>query len=211
MKKDFNNSSVFQYHLSDFYNKHYKIIHTIFIMFILLFISHLFNQKTNVKASSKETETINYTNTAIQKEKTKIVVYISGEVNKPDVYTIAEQMRLKDLIDLAGGFTIDAYTENLNLAQKLYDEDHIQVLNKNDFVKKNVSFVNDDNVNNKININTASVDELIKINGVGEKTAKSIISYREEYGRFSETKDIIKVSGIGEKTYASFKDEITVR
>lgn len=63
---------------------------------------------------------------------------------------------------------------------------------------------------NKININTAGVDELIKLEKIGPAYAKRIIEYREKHGPFEKIEDIIKVKGIGEKTFEAFKNKITV-
>lgn len=65
-------------------------------------------------------------------------------------------------------------------------------------------------ITNKININTASVEELQTLKGIGPATAKSIILYREEYGAFSAIEEIMNVKRIGEKTFAKIKERITV-
>ena len=62
----------------------------------------------------------------------------------------------------------------------------------------------------KININTATQEELESLPGIGKVKAKAIIEYREKYGKFKNEKDIIKVKGIGEKTYEKIKDLIEV-
>ncbi|MGN0135808.1 helix-hairpin-helix domain-containing protein [Anaerotignum sp.] len=62
----------------------------------------------------------------------------------------------------------------------------------------------------KLNINTAAAEELIRLSGIGEKRAADIITYRERNGNFSCIEDIMQVSGIGEKTYEKIKEEITV-
>lgn len=63
---------------------------------------------------------------------------------------------------------------------------------------------------NKININTADINELIKITGVGQVIAQRIIDYRNENGSFKTIDDIIKVKGIGEKTFQKMKEQITI-
>ncbi len=62
----------------------------------------------------------------------------------------------------------------------------------------------------KININTADAEELMALDGIGEKIAGRIIADREENGAFSQIEDIKRVSGIGEKTFQKIKEEITV-
>ena len=63
---------------------------------------------------------------------------------------------------------------------------------------------------NKVNINTASVSELVSLDGVGESTAEKIIAYRQSNGSFASIEDIKKVSGIGDKKFEAIKDRITV-
>jgi competence ComEA-like helix-hairpin-helix protein len=63
----------------------------------------------------------------------------------------------------------------------------------------------------KININTASADELVQLKGVGEKKAKTIIEFRKNNGPFKVPEDLIKVPGIGPKTFDANKDRITVK
>ena len=65
-------------------------------------------------------------------------------------------------------------------------------------------------VSGKININTASKEELMTLDGIGEKKAGWIIEYRELHGSFQTIQDIMKVSGIGKKTFESLKDYICV-
>ena len=62
----------------------------------------------------------------------------------------------------------------------------------------------------QININTAGVDQLSKLPGIGKKKAERIISFRKKNGRFRKTRDIMKVKGIGEKTYKKFSGRIRI-
>ena len=65
-------------------------------------------------------------------------------------------------------------------------------------------------VNDMINLNTASKEELMLLDGIGEKMAERILAYREENGPFAKVEDIQNVKGIGEKTYAKIAGELTV-
>jgi competence protein ComEA len=77
-----------------------------------------------------------------------------------------------------------------------------------------ISFVGtsvDAKENAQININKATVKELLSLKGIGSKKANDIIVYREEHGPYKETKDIMKIKGIGDKMFEKIKDQIMVR
>lgn len=65
-------------------------------------------------------------------------------------------------------------------------------------------------ITDKININTASKDELKRLKGIGEAIAQNIIDYRNEYGNFDSIEEIINVKGIGKAKFEDIKDHITV-
>ena len=163
----------------------------------------------------------------------KIQVDIKGQVNYPGIYKVDSNIRVMDVIKLAGDLTESADTSVINLSKKVTDEMVIIIYSKEevaDFkktkeIEKQVeerciqkdenSLVNDACIsattsNGKININTASVDELKNLTGIGDKKAKDIISYREKNGKFNSIEDIMKVNGIGESAFAQIKEDITV-
>lgn len=148
-------------------------------------------------------------------ECTDIVVYICGCVNNPGVYSIGQDMRVNDLVLLAGGFGADADLSSVNLAKKLFDEDKVYIPKKGEKIEETQAIVQSQSVNtpksNKININTATLSELDTLPGVGPAYAQNIIDYRNTNGNFKTTDEIKNVSGIGDKRYESIKDLITVR
>ncbi len=77
-------------------------------------------------------------------------------------------------------------------------------------IKTKINSEKDENKDKKISINTASLEELMQIDGIGESKAKAIIKYREENGNFETIEDIKKVTGIGDNTFEKFKDNITI-
>lgn len=143
-----------------------------------------------------------------------IVVEIKGEVVNPDVYEISEGSIIRDLITKAGGLTNEANIDKINRADKLRDNQLIVIPNKNELsnANTNINVSKEGNTAEEgiININTASLEELQKINGVGEVKAKSIINYREKNGGFKSIDEMKNIEGIGDKTFEKMKDQITI-
>ena len=138
----------------------------------------------------------------IVKQTEFIWVDIDGAVNEPGVYKIKNDARLFELIKLAGDLREDAYTKDLNRSIKLYDEDKIYIksLDEIDIEKESL----------KININTASKEQLMMLNGIGEAISSNILIYRET-NIFNKIEDIMKVKGIGESKFNSIKEDIKVQ
>ena len=91
------------------------------------------------------------------------------------------------------------------------DGQQITIPSKKQVTKKETTDVNaTQSSSGKININTASVEELKTLSGIGESKANDIISYREEHGPFSDISDIMKIQGIKEGIYHKIKDKITI-
>ncbi len=143
-----------------------------------------------------------------------ILVHIAGQVNSPGLLKLKEGDRVYDAIELAGGLKNEADLGRINLARKLADEEKIYIPKlgeeleetTNDYVK-----VSDDGgINSKIDINTASKEELMTLPGIGDKTADKIINYRLE-NKFKKVEDIKNVSGIGDKKFEQIEALIIVK
>ena len=141
-----------------------------------------------------------------------IYVHICGAVNNPGVFEFERGKRVFDAVEAAGGFATDAACDYVNLAKLLDDGDKIVIPTMQE-LEENPSYLEDSRgeslTDGKININTADINALCSITGIGETRAKAIIDYRDSNGPFGGPEDIKKVSGIGEATYAKLKDEIT--
>lgn len=166
--------------------------------------------KSEVASSNQEKSVANTKNK-------NIFVEIKGEVVKPDVYEISEGSIIRDLINKAGGLTSEANIDKINRADKLKANQLIIIPNKNDSSNVGSNLGTGDISNSVqatesdvININTATLEELQKINGVGEVKAKSIMEYREKNGGFNSIEEIKNIDGIGEKTFEKMKDKIGV-
>lgn len=149
---------------------------------------------------------------SIASNRAKIMVEIKGEVKKPDVYEIEDGSIIRDLINIAGGLTEKSNIDGINRAEKLRDNQLIVIpdkdsANNNGTIVSTQSGVSSEGI---ININSASLSELQKINGIGEVKAQSIIDYREKNGGFKSIEDIKNVEGIGAKTFDKIKDKLSI-
>ena len=121
-----------------------------------------------------------------------------------------------DLIEAAGGFTPLADDQKLNLAQLLEDQMVIVVPKKGEEVNSELAQVptsqkKEVGKEGKVNINTATVEELKTLKGIGEKKAEAIIEYRKKNGSFKNKEELMKVRGIGKKLYESFQERVIVQ
>ena len=183
----------------------YKIQIVFICIFIISGIS-IYIQDNERKASFS----VNSSN--ISKNDDRIGVYISGEVKNTGVYYLKKDSRITDLINICGGLTEEADVSKINPAQKLNDSDKIIIPTKEENLNtESIEDTNesDINVQEKININTATKDELTSLNGIGEATANKIINYRNK-NKFKEIEDIMNVPGIGEAKFNNIKDYICV-
>lgn len=145
-----------------------------------------------------------------KKETNIIFIDIKGAVKYPGVYESEEGMRVIDAIQLAGGITPEGDENQLNLALKLTDQMVVYVPQKGEIEGEQPQWSVSGSTasDEKININTANAEELLQLEGIGQKKAEGIIQYREENGSFQTIEDIKNVSGIGEKTFEKFKEKI---
>ena len=137
----------------------------------------------------------------------------------PGVYTLKASARVTDAIKAAGGMTEDADAKSVNLAASLSDEEVIYVATKDENLsvlgQSGTGQVSDKGgqtsaKDGKINLNTATSEELQTISGIGAKRAEDIIAYRESHGGFQSVDDLKNVSGIGDKTLEKIRESLYV-
>ena len=215
--------------------KDYLLLLVIIVLNVIIIV--LINYKDNIVYENNCSD--NIVNIDEIKDTEEYVVDIKGAVKKPGVYTLDSNSIVNDVIKLAGGITNKGTTELINLSKSINNHMVIYVATKKEVTNKKavsnqndtVSIVNDAKIedsvgiientdnndvvsevisNNLININTSSLEELIKIPNIGEAKAKSIINYRDTNGLFSKIDDIKNVSGIGESLFDKIKEYITV-
>ena len=213
-----------------------KISSLIIVSIVLLCIifglitKHRLNKEKHQDIDEIEKVEIN----KIEIESVSCIIDIKGAVKNPGVYTTNCTDNVSDVIRLAGGLTDDADTSLINLAKKVNDEMVIIIYTKDEVKNSNIvdtvikvvdqecvcpNIQNDGCINDEItdeiggnklvNINTATIDELKSISGIGEAKAKAIIEYRNKNGKFKAIEDIKNVSGIGDSLYEAIKEYLT--
>ena len=147
-------------------------------------------------------------------------VDIKGEVLHPGVYEFSCESRMQEVIKKAGGFTEEADETKINLAQKISDQMQIIVPNLHSKQEGGVTEGNSGkgNLSNTtpsnskqgtVNINTATLEELQTIKGIGKKKAEAILQYRKEHGPFRTKEDLLQVKGIGKKALEAIENQVT--
>ena len=147
-------------------------------------------------------------------------VDIKGEVLHPGVYEFSCESRVQEVIKKAGGFTEEADETKINLAQKITDQMQMIVPNLHSKQEGGVTEGNSEkgNLSNTtpsnskqgtVNINTAMLEELQTIKGIGKKKAEAILQYRKEHGAFRTKEDLLQVKGIGKKALEAIESQVT--
>ena len=167
---------------------------------------------------------------------TDLVVEVQGCAGKTGYFSVSSSTSLRELIEYVN-VTADGDISDFDFNHKIQQGDSYYIKNKNNPVDAKDWLVNDgsgtyaentENTENaeensgeneengsksesgEININTADLQQLTELEGIGETKGQAIIDYREKHGGFNRPEDILAVKGIGSKTYEKFKDEITV-
>ena len=144
------------------------------------------------------------------KETATICVYVCGAVNSPGVVELPEGSRVEDALSLAGGFAPGAREDCINLATVLEDGQMIRFPFEGEDAETIDDYTGEER-DGRVNINKASIQELMTIPGVGESRAKAIVEYRETNGAFETPEDLMKVPGIKEGIFAKMKDYVKVK
>ena len=228
------------------FNKKQKIIIAIIgSMIIIAFLYYIYTKEENDNIISTEENVIENivanseeSGETTKEEVNKIIVHISGAVNKEGIVELEENSRIADAISQAEGLKENADTKNINLAFKLEDGMKIYIPTIEESQKENEQnskenvidetskyvtssggVIQEEQTNEnvdfkkseKININTATQTELETLPGIGPSTSLKIVNYRQEHGKFQSIEDIKEVSGIGDAKYENIKDLICVK
>lgn len=212
----------------------YKVIGSIFIVIILIIcttVGYYISKPASYSADFVEVYDKNSTenksvatagdnsteDAAASKEAVEnIVVHIEGAVNNPNTYDLKNGSRIRDLILAAGGYKENADKTTINPAEKLKDGEFIYVYSINE-PKKNIKTTSTKGINeeaekeSKLDLNSATKEQLDAIDGIGEKTAAKIIEYRDKHGNYKSIEELKNIGArIGDKTIEKLKEKLEV-
>jgi competence protein ComEA len=145
-----------------------------------------------------------------------ILVQVDGAVKTPGIYSLARESRVNAAIDAAGGFTQNANKAAMNLAARVKDGEKVVV----PVVGTPLPLLLTPEVRNEktipaatqpVNLNTATLDDLQTLPGIGPSKAQKILDYREAHQGFKTIEEIQEVQGIGAATFEKLKEFITVQ
>lgn len=186
-----------------------KIAITAIVGIIVLTIGIYFFRQTT------DDETVYYESTEQieEAETNQITVHIAGAVNNPGIVVLEEGSRIVDALEAAGGETEEADLNKLNLAYVLSDGEKLYIPTKNEeeqeYITQGKGQMQEEE--NTVNINTATVEQLTTLPGIGEATASKIIEYRKENGKFKKVEDLKNVPGIGDSKFQNIKEMLKVK
>lgn len=177
-------------------------------------------EKAEAQESSEE-------ETRISRETGIAYVHVCGQVANPGVYPLPSGSRLYEAIEAAGGLLESGAGEQLNQAAQVEDGQRVYVPSKEEVQQGLVGGIHTDwqgevGIGNaasqgdltagsgKVNLNTASKEQLMTLSGIGEAKAMSIIAYREEHGGFQKVEELMEVQGIKEGVFNKVRDRISI-
>jgi competence protein ComEA len=137
-----------------------------------------------------------------------VVVHVAGAVRRPGVYRMRPTARVDDAVGRAGGATRRADLSQVNLAAKVEDGRQVLVPKKARAGAAGAPAETAPDV--PLNLNTATLEQLDELDGIGPATAQSILDYREENGGFGSVEELGEVPGIGEVRLASLREQVRV-
>lgn len=196
----------------------FKLVDGLLILGILLVIVGIgmnfkdsFWEKAEIKLTKKE---ISVTPTIDVQSNIKVTIDVGGEVINPGVYSLVKESRVNDALVAAGGLAANAdrdwVEKNLNKAEKLVDGQKIYIPKIGGKVEINNVLGESVTKTKIVRINTATLEQLDTLSGVGPSIAQKIIDYRTQNGGFKNVEELKLVSGIGDKLFEKIKDEIAL-
>ena len=142
----------------------------------------------------------------------KAIVHVAGAVRRPGVYELETGERVDDAVARAGGPTRRADLGGLNLAAEVQDGRQVLVPERprRGAPVPAAGAATAPEEGQPININTATLEQLDLLSGIGPTTAQKILDFREERGGFGSVEELGEIPGIGDKRLASLREDVTL-
>ncbi|MGP4111016.1 helix-hairpin-helix domain-containing protein [Streptomyces sp. 4N509B] len=140
----------------------------------------------------------------------ELVIDVAGEVRRPGVYTLPAGSRVADALDAAGGIRSGTDTDTLNRARLLVDGEQIVVGPAGQAAPPAPQGPPQTPAPAPVSLNSATVEQLDALPGIGPVLAASIVTHREESGGFTSIEQLLDVSGIGESRLSELRDHVTL-
>ena len=198
--------------------KNFRWIDGLLILGIILVIAGIgmnfknsFWEKAEVKLTTKK---ISPTGVVDVEVSNKVMIDVAGEVINPGVYELNEGSRINDVLVVAGGLSAKAdrdwVEKNLNKAERVVDGQKIYIPKVGEEIVIESVLGNSTTETKIVRINTATVEQLDTLSGIGPSLAQRIIDYREANGSFKNIEELKLVSGIGDKLFEKIKDDVAL-
>ncbi|MBQ7955721.1 MAG: helix-hairpin-helix domain-containing protein [Lachnospiraceae bacterium] len=173
-------------------------------------LEELLSKETGTSQSAMEGERGGMGNQAADATEHTVWIHMCGEVAVPGMYELPAGSRIYDGLVAAGGFTDKADTAYCNLAENVSDGMQV-VIPEKDLTEAGAGTLSKTKEDGLININTATLQELQTLPGIGESRATDIIAYREKHGGFTKIEQIMEVSGIKNAVFEKIKNLIKIK
>lgn len=145
---------------------------------------------------------------AVAQQDIPVCVYVCGEVLEPGVYELKSGSRIAAAVEAAGGFTEAAAKEAVNLASQVEDGMQIRIPSEEEISEARLH--QEKQALGLVNLNTATIEELCSLSGIGQAKAEAILAYRTELGCFHSVEQLKEVAGIGESLFNKIKDNVYI-
>lgn len=185
----------------------------LFVALLFLILWGLFRpEMTSPQIKIQTTEvTSTEVQTATTEEPPAIRSYITGAVERPGVYSLPQGSILQDLVEVAGGFMQGAQVDTVNLAMEITDQAHYHIPDPEDDIRLSPPqglVQGDDSHSHLVQLNTAGLEDLQRLNGIGPSLAQRILEWRESYGPFKTKDELMLVPGIKEAKYNALEHQL---
>lgn len=146
----------------------------------------------------------------------QVVVYVTGAVGQPGLYTLSGQLRVSEVVELVGGLLPDADVNKVNMARVVKDGMHINIpfMKK---VKPSTTMTSAKQIQGQqnlaaepVHVNRATAAELAGVNGISPALAAKIVEYRANHGAYVSLEDLLNVKGFSPKRLHQLQDKIAL-